>query len=139
MTWQIDLSNETAIVTGGSRNIGLAIAGALKAAGARVCIWGGHDEAVLAEGVRALGGESKRLMGLMVPVQREDAVMQAFEDVEARLGGVSILINNAATRPHEPLATMTLAAWQGVLDVILTGAFLSSRELFRRLPKERSG
>jgi 3-oxoacyl-[acyl-carrier protein] reductase len=137
MAWQIDLSKETAIVTGGSRNIGLAIALGLRAAGARVCIWGGHDAKALNTAVDQLGGASDEVMGLLVPVEREGKVIEAFDAVESRLGTVSILINNAAARPHEALADMSLAAWQSVLDVILTGAFLSSRELFRRLPADR--
>jgi 3-oxoacyl-[acyl-carrier protein] reductase len=78
-------------------------------------------------------------MGLLVKVEDEVAVAAAFDRIEAHLGPVSILVNNAALRPYEPLHSMSKAAWTSVLDVILTGAFLTSRELFRRLPQQRRG
>jgi 3-oxoacyl-[acyl-carrier protein] reductase len=136
---QTDLSKEVALVTGGSRNIGLAIAQDLRASGARVCIWGGSDAGALARALTVLGGDPDARTGMLVKVEDEDAVVRGFDRIEAELGPVSILVNNAAERPYEALTTMSRAAWAGVLDVILTGAFLTSRELFRRLPGERNG
>lgn len=139
MAYPIDLSAEIALVTGGSRNIGLAIAQALRAVGARVCIWGGSDRAALDAALLALGGSDGAAMGGMVRVEDESAVIVGFDEVEARFGPVSILINNAAVRPYEPLPAMSREAWNATVDVIMTGAFLTSRELFRRLPGERNG
>jgi 3-oxoacyl-[acyl-carrier protein] reductase len=135
----MDLSNEVALVTGGSRNIGLAIAQVLAVSGARVCIWGGSDAAALRKALDSLGGAEASRIGMLVKVEDEDAVVTAFDQIEKQLGTVSVLINNAALRPYDSLNTMSLATWTSVLEVILTGAFLTSRELFRRLPKERSG
>ena len=81
-----------------------------------------------------LGGDEADRIGMLVKVEDEAAVLGAFDRIEARLGPVSILVNNAARRPYEPLTTISRTAWTSVLDVILTGAFLTSRELFRRLP-----
>lgn len=78
-------------------------------------------------------------MGLLVQVADERAVIEAFERVQSELGHVSILVNGAARRPHEPLTTISKEAWSAVVDVILTGAFLTSREMFRRLPQDRLG
>ena len=128
-----------ALVTGGSRNIGLAIAQTLRASGARVCIWGSSDNEALDQALSSLDGDPATRIGMLVKVEEEDAVVGAFDQIEAQLGPVSILVNNAAVRPHESLNTMSRTAWTSVLDVILTGAFLTSRELFRRLPKERNG
>jgi 3-oxoacyl-[acyl-carrier protein] reductase len=135
----VNLNKEVAVVTGGSRNIGLAIATTLRAAGAHVCIWGAADVTALDKALSALKGDASTRMGLLVKVEDEDAVVGAFDQVESKLGPVSILVNNAAARPHAPLTTMSRAEWTSVLDVILTGAFLTSRELFRRLPHERMG
>ncbi len=139
MNNQRNLSNEVALVTGGSRNIGLAIARALCASGARVCIWGGSDAAALDTALSSLDGEKEGRMGMLVRVEDENAVVRSFDQIETQLGPVSILVNNAAVRPYESLNTMSRTAWTSVLDVILTGAFICSRELFRRLPKERNG
>jgi 3-oxoacyl-[acyl-carrier protein] reductase len=135
----MDLNNEVALVTGGSRNIGLAIARALGASGARICIWGGSDAVAMDKALSLLNGDEESRIGMLVKVEDEDAVVDAFDQIEARMGPVSILVNNAALRPYEPLNSMSREAWTSVLDVILTGAFLTSRELFRRLPEERNG
>ncbi|MDE0003544.1 MAG: SDR family oxidoreductase [Rhodospirillaceae bacterium] len=139
MAYRIDLKNEVALVTGGSRNIGLAIAGALVEAGARVCIWGGSDRAGLEAAAGALGGDRGTAMGGIVRVENEGEVLAAFDGIESQYGPVTILVNNAAERPHEPLNTLSREAWTATVDVIMTGAFLTSRELFRRLPEGRNG
>lgn len=139
MPYRIDLDNEVALVTGGSRNIGLAIASALVEAGARVCIWGGSDRAALEAAISALGGDRGTAMGGIVRVENEGEVVAAFDGIESHYGPVTILVNNAAERPHEPLNTLSREAWTATVDVIMTGAFLTSRELFRRLPEGRNG
>ena len=135
----VDLKGETALVTGGSRNIGLAIAETLRAAGARVCLVGLSDQKTLDQAVERLDPDGREAMGMLVQVSDEGAVIEAFEHVESKLGHVSILVNGAARRPHEPFTSISKQAWSEVIDVILTGAFLTSREMFRRLPKERLG
>jgi len=135
----VDLQGETALVTGGSRNIGLAIAEILRAAGARVCVVGLSDQGALEQAVRRLDAEGREAMGVLARVSDEGAVTQAFDRVEAKLGHVSILVNGAARRPHEPFTSISKDAWSEVIDVILTGAFLTSREMFRRLPQSRLG
>ena len=139
MSPSTDLGAEVALVTGGSRNIGLAIARTLRAAGARVCIWGASDPVALAQALDAIDGGPNDRCAMLVRVDDEPAVLRGFDAIGARLGPVSILVNNAAIRPDEPLETTTRAAWTAVLDVTLTGAFLTSRELFRRLPQDRNG
>jgi len=134
-----DLSNEVALVTGGSRNIGLAIARALQGAGAQVCIWGGSDQTALDDALSRLDTDAGAVMGRLVKVEDENAIIAGYDAIEAQLGSVSILINNAGARPYDALRTMSRATWMTVLDVILTGAFLTARELFRRLPDERNG
>ena len=139
MAYRIDLKHEVALVTGGSRNIGLAIGKALVEAGAHVCVWGGSDRAALDAAVAALDGDRGAAMGGIVRVENEADVLAAFGDIESRFGPVSILINNAAERPYEPLTTLSREAWTATVDVIMTGAFLTSRALFRRLPDGRNG
>jgi 3-oxoacyl-[acyl-carrier protein] reductase len=139
MPHQTDLRNEVALVTGGTRNIGLAISQTLRSAGARVCVWGGTDLEALNVALESLGAEAGAAIGSLVKVENEDAVVRGYDEIEERFGPVSILVNNAAERPYESLDSMSLSAWTAVLDVILTGAFLTSREMFRRLPEGRLG
>ena len=139
MAWPIDLNAEVALVTGGSRNIGLAVAKALQAAGARVCIWSGSDQAALDAALAALRADDGAAMGRLVRVEDENAVVAGYDEIEAHFGSVSVLVNGAAVRPYDALATMSRDTWTRTVDIILTGAFLTSRELVRRLPAERNG
>ncbi|MEX1056153.1 MAG: SDR family oxidoreductase [Natronospirillum sp.] len=139
MTWTIDLTDQVAIITGGTRNIGLATAKALLAHGARVCVVGGRDAAALAAALDTLGGESDRVTGLLASVADEDDIARIFDQAEQRLGPVTILINGAANRPHQPFTEITRAQWDSVIGVVLTGAFLLTQALFRRLPAGKTG
>ncbi|APX91544.1 hypothetical protein BWR19_00450 [Halomonas sp. 1513] len=139
MSWTLDLQGHTAVVTGGTRNIGLAIAQGLRHHGARVCIVGGADRAALDRALEVLGGESNAVSGLLASVDNERDVEAIFDHAEARLGTASILINGAASRPHNVLVDITREQWQQVIDVILTGAFLTAQQFFRRLPEGRQG
>ncbi|MDW5378034.1 SDR family oxidoreductase [Halomonas sp. HP20-15] len=137
--WTPDLRGECAIITGGTRNIGLAIAGALHACGAGVCLVGASDHQALADALKALGGESDRVTGLLASVAEEISVDGIFTHAEKRLGAVSILVNGAAERPHSPFLSISRQEWDAVVGVILTGAFLTSQRLFRNLPEARQG
>lgn len=134
-----DLRGETAIVTGGTRNIGLAIALSLARHGANVCVVGGGDKAALNQALDQLNAQHERVTGLLASVNDERAVAKIFEHAETRLGPVSILINGAASRPHTSFIDITREQWSEVIDVILTGAFLTSQQFFRQLPMERRG
>jgi 3-oxoacyl-[acyl-carrier protein] reductase len=135
----IDLTGETALVTGGSRNIGLEIAAAFRSAGARVCVVALSDREALEAAVERLDSDRRQAMGELVDVADEGGVAGLFERVTERLGPISILVNGAASRPHQPFRELSLESWSRALDVILTGAFLTSREMFRRLPEDRQG
>jgi len=139
MSWNVELGGETAIVTGGSRNIGLAVAEAFRSAGARVCVVGLSDRDAVDAAVDKLDPDGRDAMGELIDVGDEASVVDLFGRVHERLGPVSILVNGAATRPHQPFTELSRESWARVVDVILTGAFLTSRELFRRLPKQRQG
>ena len=121
------LDGQVALVTGGVRRIGRSIALALAGAGADIVVnaRSSRDEAegVLRE-VEALG---VRGMVHLADVTQETAVAEMQATVEARLGRVDILVNNAAIRREAVLTEMTYAEWREILAVILDGAFLCSR------------
>jgi len=134
-----DLSGHVAVITGGTRNIGLATAKLLRAQGAKVCVVGGSDAASLGAALAELGGTPNEVTGLLADVSTMQDVETVFDHAERQLGPVTILINGAANRPHKPLPEITRAEWDQVIGVVLTGAFMLSQALFKRLPADRQG
>jgi 3-oxoacyl-[acyl-carrier protein] reductase len=138
MSWHIDLDGEVALVIGGTRNIGLAIAEALQGAGAHIGIAGGSDREALERALARLQ-QKGAAFGALADVADEAAVAGLYDRVEQSLGSVSILVNSAGWRPSSPLTEISRRTWCSVLDVMLTGPFLAAREFFRRLPPDRRG
>ncbi len=131
------LAGQHAVVTGGGRGIGAAVAAALAAEGATVSVLG-RDAARLAAQVASLGGAA-RAQGVAVDVTDEASVKSAFALVHARFGRVDILVNNAGEAGSAPLAKSDLALWQRMLAVNLTGTFLCTREVLPEMTARRAG
>lgn len=113
-----DLSGRTALVTGSTRGLGLAIAHALADAGARVAVNGRS-----AETVETRAAEIEGAVAAAFDVTDEAAVAAAV----AALGSVDVLVNNTGMTLRRPLVELELEEWRHVLDVNLTSAFLVSR------------
>lgn len=121
------LSGQVALVTGGVRRIGRAIALALAGAGADVVInarSSAEEAGAVCREIEALGA---RAAVHLADVTDEDQVARMRDEVLDRFGRLDILVNNAAIRQEAALTEMSLAEWRGVLSVILDGAFLTSR------------
>jgi NAD(P)-dependent dehydrogenase (short-subunit alcohol dehydrogenase family) len=131
------LAGQHAVVTGGGRGIGAAVAAALAAEGATISVLG-RDTARLAAQVESLGGAT-RAQGVAVDVTDEASVKSAFAAVRARFGRVDVLVNNAGDAGSAPLAKTDLALWQRMLAVNLTGTFLCTREVLPKMTARRSG
>lgn len=129
------LKGQKAIVTGASSGIGRSIALALGHAGADVCVnyVAGADKAGAM--VDELRGHGHTAMAFQADVSKEDQVAKMFEAVCAEFGTVDILINNAGLQQDAPVYEMTLAQWQKVIDVNLTGQFLCAREAVREFKR----
>ena len=132
----IDLSGQVAVVTGGSRGIGRAIATALVAEGAKVAICG-RDEASLAAAVRRLG-ESGHAVGRVCDVSQWNEVEEFFAFVDRELGGVDILVNNAGVGRFGPVDELSRSEWDEVIGTNLNGPFYCSRQAAPRM-KQRGG
>lgn len=115
-----------AVVTGGSRGIGLAVAQALLDLGARVSIMG-RDAATLDSAVAALLKHGD-VAGMVVDVAQRTSVQQAFSEARMRFGPVDILVNNAGQALSERFDRMEEAAWHQMLAVNLTGTFHCTQE-----------
>ena len=125
------LLGQTALVTGASSGIGRAIARALGDAGADVVVnyVSGQDKAeALAQEIRAGGS---RALALRADVSDESEVRDMFGRMIAELGTIDILVNNAGLQQDAPFHELTLAQWNKVLAVNLTGQFLCAREAVR--------
>ncbi|HLC21221.1 MAG TPA: 3-oxoacyl-[acyl-carrier-protein] reductase [Candidatus Methylomirabilis sp.] len=131
-------AGKVAVVTGGSRGIGRAIALMLAAEGATVMICSRHLEAaqrVVSE-IRAAGAEGAAVQADMA--RRSDAEALIQESVE-RFGRLDILVNNAAVTKDGLVIRMKEEDWDTVLDVNLKGAFFTTRAALRPMLKQQSG
>jgi NAD(P)-dependent dehydrogenase (short-subunit alcohol dehydrogenase family) len=133
------LENQTAIVTGGTRGIGRAVATSLTAAGCRVAICGRDPEASrkAAEEIAAVTGG--RVFGKAADVGERDSVQAFFGEAAAELGEPSIVINNAGIGIFAPLADLPEQDWTRTIGTNLTGVFHCSREAIRRFRARGGG
>jgi NAD(P)-dependent dehydrogenase (short-subunit alcohol dehydrogenase family) len=120
---QPTLDGKVALITGASRGIGLAIAQAYAAAGAKVVLSSRKQEGLdqAAAAIREQGGEA-----LPIAAHSGDsiAVQALVERAEAEWGGIDIVVNNAATNPHfGPIMTAEESHWDKILDVNVKGYF----------------
>lgn len=126
----MDQKNKVAIVTGAGSGIGRATALALLADGWKVVLAGRRGEP-LQEAVKA-SGAGERALAVPTDVSKEADVVALFDQAVKTFGRVDMLFNNAGTgAPAIGLEDLTLAQWQNVVDVNLTGMFLCLRQAFR--------
>jgi gluconate 5-dehydrogenase len=133
-----DLTGRTALVTGSSQGLGLALARGLAQAGAAVVL-NGRDEAKLARAAAELGSEGARVATAAFDVTDGAACQRAVERVEREFSPIDILINNAGIQRRAPLAEMTEEQWRAVIDSNLTSAFLVARAVVPGMMARRAG
>jgi 3-oxoacyl-[acyl-carrier protein] reductase len=129
----IDLTDQVAVVTGGSRGIGRAIATVLRGAGARVALIARNSTSVV-QAADEIGG-----LGIAADVADVKDVDRAVQQIEEELGPVDILVNNAGVTRDGLLARMSQDDWDTVLNVNLKGAFNMTKRVTRPMMKRRSG
>jgi glucose 1-dehydrogenase len=133
------LKGQKAVVTGASSGIGEGIARALGAAGAAVVVnYNSKPDAALRI-VDELASQGVEAMAIGADVSREDDVQAMFAKTVAAWGTVDLLVSNAGLQADAPFTEMTLAQWNRVIGINLTGMFLcareASREMIRRGPR----
>jgi 3-oxoacyl-[acyl-carrier protein] reductase len=131
-----ELEGQAALVTGGSRGIGRAIAAELAGAGARVAVVARSAERAEVAAAELPGGEHR---GYACDIANAGEVHAVFARAEAEFGGVEILVNNAGITRDNLLLRLKDEDWDEVVDTNLKGAFLMVRAAARSMMRRRSG
>lgn len=135
----LGLRDKRAMVTGGSSGLGAAIARALGAEGARVCVADISVESAngVVEEIQAAGGPE--VFAHRCDVSEEAQVEAVFKAMEERWGGVDMLAHSAGIWPQAYVEEMTLADWQRTVDINLNGVFLTNRAFVRQARRYETG
>jgi NAD(P)-dependent dehydrogenase (short-subunit alcohol dehydrogenase family) len=133
-----DLTNRVAVVTGGSRGLGLEIAEGLAEAGAALMLCARREQ-WLTPALEEMRARGVRVEGRICDVSNPEQVNAVIAATMEVYGRIDILINNAGISWGERPETMPLVQWQKVLDTNLTGAFLFAQAAGREMLKVKSG
>jgi NAD(P)-dependent dehydrogenase (short-subunit alcohol dehydrogenase family) len=124
-------AGQLVVVTGGGTGLGKAMATEFARLGAAVAIASRKPEH-RENGVRALEALGTKAIGFELDVRNEGAVTATFDQIERELGPADVLINNAAGNFPSQAVKMSANAWRSVVDIVLNGTFLCSKEFARR-------
>ena len=132
------LHGRVAIVTGGTRGIGRAVARALAADGAAVVLTG-RDPGRVEAAAQELLAAGREALGLTLDLGQGDAVQRVVAATQERFGRIDLLVNNAGITRDALLVRMKDADWDEVLGVNLRAAFQATRAVARVMMRQRSG
>lgn len=127
-----DLTGRTALITGSTRGIGLALARGLADAGAKVVV-NSRQQAAVDEALAQLKVHGHPAIGAAFDVADPASVVAAFEGFDRQGLQIDILINNAGIQHRAPMLELELKDWQRVIDTNLTAAFLVGKEAAKRM------
>jgi len=133
------IRDKVAVITGSTKGIGLGVAEALLASGAKVVISARSEGEVAEVGKRLEAAHPKRVAAQACDVRREDQVDALFKAADRAFGGVDFLINNAGVGLFKNLEEMTLEEWNRVIETNVTGVFLCSRSAIPRMRRRGGG
>ncbi len=125
------LENKIALITGAATGIGKAIALRFGREGSHVIINYLNQEEAADEVVQKVKAEGGSATKIMADISREDQVQNMFSFIKNQFGRLDILVNNAGRQKDRKFVDMTLADWNAVIGVDLTGHFLCAREASR--------
>ncbi|HYT58412.1 MAG TPA: SDR family oxidoreductase [Verrucomicrobiae bacterium] len=129
----LPLEEKTALVTGGSRGIGRAIAERLAADGAAIVINYARNEQLAHEVVKAISAKGGKAIGIQADVSKPAELQRLFSEAEKAIGGLDIVIANAGVHIVKPLIENTEADYDYVFDINTRGVFFTLQEAGRRV------
>jgi 3-oxoacyl-[acyl-carrier protein] reductase len=129
----LPLEGKTALVTGGSRGIGRAIAERLAADGAAIVINYARNEQLAHEVVKAVSAKGGKAIGIQADVSKPAEVRRLFNEAEKAIGGLDIVIANAGVHIVKPLIENTEADYDYIFDINTRGVFFTLQEAGRRV------
>jgi NAD(P)-dependent dehydrogenase (short-subunit alcohol dehydrogenase family) len=136
---QYGLKDKVAVVTGGSRGIGLELARALLAEGAKVALCARKRES-LDQALTQLGGAGDSLLAMTAHIAKEEDVSAFIDETAKRFGRIDILINNVGMNLVTPsVADSDPSLWQKIIETNLTGTFLCSRKAAAVMKAQKKG
>lgn len=133
-----DLNGRTALITGSSKGIGLSLAAALGGAGANVVL-NARDPSRLEQARQDLQSLGLRVQALAFDVTDADAVEAGIAQIEATIGAIDILINNAGMQHRAPFAEFPIDAWRRITSTNLDSVFYVGRAVAQRMIARKRG
>lgn len=133
------LDGKVAMITGGSKGLGLAMAHALAGVGADIAINSRNAAEAEAAAAEVTEKHGRRALGVAADVTQPDEINRFVDRVVNELGSVDILITNAGVNVRLPTTELPLEEWQRVIDINLTGPFLCSQAVIPHMIKKGWG
>ncbi len=133
-----DVEEKTVLITGSSRGIGFTLARAFGSLGARV-ILNGRSSLPLEQACSSLKALGHQAYTSRFDVDDQETVVKEINGIEKSIGPIDVLINNAGINRRHPLESCPLDEWEEVLRTNLTGAFIVSRAVVKRMIARESG
>ncbi|MBI4586470.1 MAG: SDR family oxidoreductase [Planctomycetes bacterium] len=130
------LEGKTALITGGTRGIGLHIALALADEGVHVAVASRMPDAGALEAIRSRG---VRALAIAADVSREKAILDMVEAALGEFGQLDLFVNNAAVTQHQPFTKINDEAWRATLDTNLSACLWACREVSKHMIRQRRG
>lgn len=135
---RVEFKGQVALVTGGARGIGLAIARRLAAEGVSIVV-ADIMEDVAKEAAAELAKSGVKTMALVMNVSNSESVAKAVADAKERMGRIDILVNNAGITRDGLIMRMKEEDWDAVLNINLKSVFLCTKEVVKVMAKQRYG
>jgi gluconate 5-dehydrogenase len=134
-----DLTGKRALITGATHGLGMAMANGLGSAGATLIINGHSSQEKIDTAVKEYKKNGFKAHGYRFNVTDENEANAAVEKIEKEVGPIDILVNNAGIIKRIPLLEMALKDWQEVIHTDLTGVFVMTRPVAKRMVERRAG
>lgn len=133
-----DVTGKIALITGSSQGLGFTLAKGLGQAGAKIVL-NGRDKQKIEKAVALLKPEGLDVYGSAFDVREEKTIQQQIAKIEREIGEIDVLVNNAGIQIRAPLEQFDENNWRTILDINLTGVFLTSKFVVAGMIERRSG